>query len=331
VEADDTLVVEQKLLGYKKTHEVTYEGMASEIVDLKACWLDPFTADVDAAQAIVEELVVDFEELKRNEMRPITKRTQQQGTNEFGEPITVRVNVKTTEGHYFNLKELKEKLESKVEKTAVGQQVTKDQDKDTPLPQVKIKTYWGWFDYDGDDIAEECVITLAQPDTSSIIIRCEPSAYPSRPYIITRYIPIEGQTYGLGVLGIMSNMQKAINDMQNQAIDDVTMALLPMYLLDADSELEDKDCVYGQSKVLRVEDTEKELVPMRTSILLRNAWEALGIVKETQRQATGASRTLAATSMPYHTTATEISSQTSEANARIVFSAIVFEEEYVVP
>lgn len=317
--------VERVFLGYEKTDEVVYEGTNWNIIDLKSAWLDPIEADVNKASGIAIEKVVYFDDLEKERLRgDVSQQVTQDGLT--------AIRVKSTKGHYFNLEELKKKLDPQVKKTASGDEISKDQLKDTPRPQVNIKTYWGWFDYADDGKAVDCIITLANADagTSGIIIRCEPSTYPSRPFIVTRYIAVTGQTYGLGVLGLMSPIQKMINDMQNQAMDDATQSLLPMWKRLADSELQDKDTEFGQNKVLVVDHMD-EIEQIEHKPLLRAAWEAIQYARDNATAATGAYKTLKAEPIPGDTTATEVNTQQTEATARIILSSIFFEEEFIVP
>ena len=316
---DDVVVITNRLIGYEKEEKVVYEGVDFEVLDLRSVWLDPFTADVDEAQGIAEERVIDFEKLEKEKLRK--ERVEMQAPD--GSPTIVETMV----GHYFNLDKLKERLDNIVTKKAGDKQYNKDQDKKTPYPQANIKDYWGWFDYEGNGKAVDCIITLAQDD---IIIRCEPSTYPLRPYNVARHIPIANQTYGIGVCKIMSPIQKMINDLQNQIFDRVTQELLPTWLLQEDSDLEDSDLEFGQNKVLRVPDIERTIGALRPNTMPRAGWDGVEFAKESGRAGTGAAKTLQSTPMQYHTTATEVDTMRTEANARLVLAAAIFEDEWVV-
>ena len=318
--ADGTLIVKQKLEGYEKIEETYYEGVGWELVDLMQVYLDPIEPDVNKAQAIVREKIVAFADLKKQEI----KKTRIPHTTKDGTPILIETMI----GHYFNLDDLEEKLNVAVKVDRIGQSESREQDDNTPHPLVNLKIYRGFFDWDDDGEDEECVITLAQ---NEIIIQCELSTMPRRPYLVGRYIPIEGQTYGLGVLEIMSNVQKVINDLQNQIIDGNTQNLLPRWLLDEDSDLEDKDLVYAPDQVLRVSDTERELVPLRPGNLSGLGYEGVAFLVEKLKSATGASRALTAQPFGTNTTATEVQQNQVEASARIVLTSFVIEEEIIVP
>ncbi len=320
VDEDGVPTIKQTLTSYEKESNIYYEGVGFNIVDLKQCYLDPIEHDIDKAQGIIHEQIVAFSELEKLKIK--TEIIDQ--VDESGNPVRVETSV----GNYFNLDKLRDALERDLKPSGVGMSVTKKQDKDTPMPQVKIQTYWGFFDWDGDGEDEDCIITLAQDE---IIIRLEPSTFPSRPYIIGRYIPIEGQTYGLGVCEVMSNVQKIINDMQNQTIDGNTQNLLNMWLLEDDSELEDKDLEFAQNKVFRVSDTTSELVPLRPGNLTGLGYEGIAWLSEKNKAATGASRALTAQPFGTNTTATEVTQNQTEASARIILTSFVFEGEIIVP
>ena len=129
----------------------------------------------------------------------------------------------------------------------------------------------------------------------------------------------------------MSNVQKVINDMKNQIIDGNTQYLLPMWLLDDSSDLEDKDLEFWPNKVLRVENTETELLPLRPGNLSGLGYDGVAFLVEKLKSATGASRALTAQPFGTNTTATEVQQNQVEASARIILTSFVIEEEVIVP
>jgi len=323
---DEEGVYVEEFLGYEKQEEFIYEGVNWSLVDLKSCWIDPFTPDVNAGQGVVELRKAPFESLRKEEVRMETQEIP-------ADPLTGRPasRAKIRRGHYFKdaLDELQKVLDNQVVEQTSGDEkggVRKENEKSTPNKEVNIKTYHGWFDYDGDGEAEDCIITLA--GESEIVIQLEPSTLPRRPYIVCRYIALENQTYGLGVLGIMTKTQQMINDLQNQMLDDATLNLLPMWRRDPSGELQDQYMKYEPHKVW--DAAKGELEPLSVGMQLRHGFDAINYAKENARQVTGASRSLQGMPNKYRSTATEVSSMVGESSVRIVLPAITIETELIV-
>jgi hypothetical protein len=317
-------VYQQDFQGWQKVEELVYEGVNWELVDLMECWLDPFTADVDKAQGIVRKRRVAFENLRKEEIREETVQKEV--------PNAGMVLIKTQVGHYFKdaLDEIEKRLNTQTVTQDSGNdkaKIEKPQTLDTPRREIDIWTYHGWFDYDGDGLAEDCIITEATD--AKIVIQLEPTGYPRRPFIVCRYVSIAGQTYGLGILKITSKMQQTINDFQNQIVDDATKNLLPMWRRTPGSQVHDEDLKYGQDKVFDAEEGEVEV--FEHEMQLKHGFDVVMYAQENIRSVTGATRTLQGMPMKYSTTATEVSSNKMEANARILLNTVCMEEELIVP
>jgi hypothetical protein len=316
----DVPVYQEVLEGYELTETPIHEGVGLELVDLRSCYLDPFEPDVQKAQAIVHEQNVAFEDLKREEMR--------RGRIPFHDEYGRRAIVERVVGHYFNLKELKERLEkgTEIKEEVAGSSQMRSQSTVTPRKKAKVRHYYGRFDK-GDGKDAEYVIAIAEND---IVIRCDVSDLPERPYIVTRYIPIEGQTYGLGILEILRVSQTISSDILNQYIDNATMILCNMWKRRAGSGVTDDMLEFQPFGIIDLDDLD-DLQPLYPANVTNTAVEALSYLTERRREAVGAMRTLQGTPMSYRTTATEVTEMKLEALARIVIGAINIEEELVAP
>lgn len=316
----DIPVYQEVLEGYELTETPIHEGVGLELVDLRSCYLDPFEPDVQKAQAIVHEQNIAFEDLKREEMR--------RGRIPFYDEHGRRAIVERVVGHYFNLQELKERLGkgTEIKEEVAGSSQTRSQSTITPQKKAKVKHYYGRFDK-GDGKDAEYVIAMAEGD---IVIRCDVSDLPERPYIVSRYIPVEGQTYGLGILEILRVSQTISSDILNQYIDNATMILCHMWKRRAGSGVTDDMLEFRPFGVIDLDDLD-DLQPLYPANVTHTAVEALSYLTERRREAVGAMRTLQGTPMSYRTTATEVTEMKSEALARIVIGAINIEEELIGP
>jgi hypothetical protein len=320
----DAPIYQEVLDGYELTETPIHEGVGLELVDLRSCYLDPFEPDVQKAQAIVHESNIPFENLKREEMR--RKRIAFQELDEFGRPR--QAYVERVVGHYFNLPELKKKLATgtQVKEEAAGEQQNRDQTPLTPYKRAKVKHYYGRFDK-GDGKEAEYIIAIAEDD---LVIRCDVSDLPERPYLVSRYIPINGQTYGLGLLEILQTSQVIQSDILNQYLDNVTQILCSMRKRIAGGGVTDDVLVFTPFGIVDVDDME-DLQPLETPYVTGTALEALTYGLNRQRDAVGAPPILQGAQMKTNTTATEVQEVQTGAMARIIVGAINIEEEFIGP
>ena len=324
VAPDGSPIYREKLDGYEKTDRIVHEGVGLNYVPMKAVYVDPFEPDVQKAQGIVVETTIPLEDLKREKLRIEVKREQNPMSP------TGSIYIERTVGHYFNLEgdnglEQKLKVGTTVKEQSDGVNQPRDQTDITPRKKANVRQYFGRFINDSGQEGEY-VIAIAEED---IVIRCQVSELPERPYLLSRFIPVEGQTYGLGMLELLDVPQKTINDVLNQTLDNVTKILLNMWLC-TNPDITDDKMVYGPDRVIHGDSIE-DLTPLRPEMVTQKGWEAIGVLTENSRHSFGFPQVLSAKPMKYHTTATEVSSMATEALARIVIGVITFEEEFIGP
>lgn len=88
-----------------------------------------------------------------------------------------------------------------------------------------------WFrrDLDGDGYPED-YIALIHP-TSKTVLRLRPNPYPTamRPYVVGRFIEVEGEFDGLGTAYVLRDSQAELSTIHNQRRDNATLANTRMY------------------------------------------------------------------------------------------------------
>src|SRR5688572_27929373 len=94
-------------------------------------------------------------------------------------------------------------------------------------------------DLDGDGYPEEYVVMLHSQ--CKRMLRFKPNPYPSamRPLNVLRYIPIEGEFYGLGIPEMEEHAQAEVSTIHNERRDNAHLANMIMFVSDATSNLTD--------------------------------------------------------------------------------------------
>ncbi len=317
----DVPIYKEHLDGYEIQETILSEGVALEPIDLRSCWLDPFQPDVQKAQAIVIQENIALEDLQREKIRIERERIPHPDGSDT--PAFVERAV----GHYFNLDKLEELLKhgSQIKEQSAGATQTRDQTEITPKKRAKVKHYYGRFDKgDGD---ADYIIAIAEKD---LVIRCDVSDLPERPAIVYRYIPIEGETYGLGMLEIDAVGQIISSDLFGQFMDNVTMTLDNMWKVKSSSGITDDMLTFiprGTVPVDNMDDIES-LAPQNVTGV---AIDAMIFQNQRRRDALGVAKILTSSPLKTNATATEAQISRTEAFARILMGAINIEEERISP
>lgn len=317
----DTPIYKEHLDGYEIQETILSEGVALEPIDLRSCWLDPFQPDVQQAQAIIIQENIALEDLKRERMRRERERIPNPDGSET--PAFVERVV----GHYFNLDELEKRLKhgSQIKEQSAGATQTRDQTEITPKKRAEVKHYYGRFDKgDGD---ADYIIAIAEKD---LVIRCDVSDLPERPAIVYRYIPVEGETYGLGMLEIDGVGQAISSDLFGQFLDNVTMMLDNMWKIKSSSGITDDMLQFIPRGTVPV-DSMDDIEPLAPQNVTGVAIDAMVFQNQRRRDALGVPKILTSTPLKTNATATEATITRNEALARILLGATNIEEERASP
>ena len=198
---------------------------------------------------------------------------------------------------------------------------------------VKIKERWGkvpagllkQFNQDPtiqinamDDELVEAVVTLANED---VIIRAElnPILNGTKPFIMLIDQPVHGDFWGIGEIEPIAGINTTINDIVNQRIDNVTLAMNMMYLADAEAGIKVKNFVSRPGGIIKCENASPEhLRILETKDVTASSFKEVDFLKAVAQGATGVTDYLKGMNSPSMSdTATGISILTESAQARV--------------
>lgn len=179
---------------------------------------------------------------------------------------------------------------------------------------------WCNFDIDNDGIEEECLIVVAD---QKYVIRLELNPYDiqEKPYLFTSWTELEDTSLGIGVPQLCERSQIALNDFTNQIMDNITLILNNVWIVDDLAEIPDEQLKSRPGGIIKSRTGTNAVKNLEPKLTANEGLKAVAMAKEDIRQVSGATISFQGMPSRYATTATEVQSQTN-ASAREVFAKL---------
>lgn len=188
---------------------------------------------------------------------------------------------------------------------------------------------WCNFDIDNDGIDEECVIVILD---RKHVIRLELNPYDVqlKPYVFHKWEDIEeADSLGLGIVQLAEKSQEALNDFTNQLMDDITLSLDCMWLVDDMAGISNGQLKSRPKGIIRSSAGVDAVKPLRPPDVTAAGMKGIAMSKDDIYQVTGATVSMQGMPARYDTTATE-ASQMNNASQRDIFSKLRSLEDTVI-
>lgn len=192
-----------------------------------------------------------------------------------------------------------------------------------------VSEYWGLFDIHDDGNLVECKLTTLA-DQRLICIEPNPFWHNDRPYLDCPYIPLDQELDGIGILEPIRSLVYEQNDTHNQVMDNKTLMLNNMWLMDENAHVRISDLKSRPGGVVRTKDM-KGLVALRPPDFTSAGYQAFVLLERLQKEATGATNPMIGVGSAGEQTATEVNSLISEGNVRNRLTLKLLEERLVKP
>ena len=209
-------------------------------------------------------------------------------------------------GTYVNLKLVEEKLYKDKKLTEIPKNM-----------KLKAKEFWGKFDINADGISEQCTIILL--DELNIVVRCDENPYNFKqpPYMVCKFIPVEGHFWPKGLPAIFEKLQIGLNATRNQLQDTVTFQLYNMTLADERTGLNQDKMKIRPMGLIKVNPGTIEGVQFLKPVVdLATVLSNIRMLKDDITTAGGATVPIQGVQTQKGTTASEVVSLVAEANKR---------------
>lgn len=164
---------------------------------------------------------------------------------------------------------------------------------------------WCNFDIDNDGIDEECVITVIDKKQ---VIRCELNPYDiqEKPYVMFKWEDIDKcESLGQGAVSLAEKSQLALNDFTNQLMDDITMILDCMMVVDTQAGIAKSQLKSRPHGIINSANGVESIKFIRPPDVTNAALRAIAMTKDDIMEITGATANMQGLPARYDTTAKE--------------------------
>ena len=188
---------------------------------------------------------------------------------------------------------------------------------------------WCNFDIDDDGIEEECIITVIDKKQ---VIRCELNPYDiqEKPYVLFKWEDIKkAESIGMGVPELAKESQLALNDFMNQFMDDLTMILDCMMVVDAQAGIPESELKSRPRGIMHSQTGKDGVTFVRPPNVSEAALRGIQLTKNDIMTVTGASANLQGLPARYDTTATEANAINNSSQREIFTKLRTFEDEVI--
>lgn len=201
--------------------------------------------------------------------------------------------------------------------------------KPKPADDIKTVDFWGLFDLDGKGERVECNITVLN---RTLVVRVAKNNlwHGRRPYVQGKWIPVEGELYGIGVIEPIVHLCLDINDMQNTLNAAAALIANPMFKVGDDFNIMDEQIIAAPGRVFRGGDI-AQFQPVHVPDMTQVARLDKSILRDEISETNGTPRLFMGQMESGQESATGFSGRLKEGNLRIKEVATAFKEEVLDP
>lgn len=151
--------------------------------------------------------------------------------------------------------------------------------------KVELWEYWGKYDLNGDGLDEDCLIVIAN---RKYIIRAieNPYDHKKKPFIILKDTDIPFEFLGMGEVEPLKSLQYELNDVRNQRMDNVTLILNRMWLVDKGADVDEEDLVSQAGGVIHTGNM-NGIKDLTTPDVTQSAYNEENIIKQDIKDTSG--------------------------------------------
>lgn len=200
------------------------------------------------------------------------------------------------------------------------------------IGHFEVLERWGLFDIEGDGNAEVCQIIAIQPAGRTVIVRVcrNPYWHGEKPYVVPRYITLEGEHFGIGVIEPIAKLSMELDQKRQLELAGTQLASNPMLIAVDGANIPDEQLIATPGLVLRA-PTADGIKPLFIPDVSDAAIKSQNRITSDIRETTGAVTTMMGGSERGEETAYEVRSRMNESNVRIRGAIGNMEREFIIP
>lgn len=118
---------------------------------------------------------------------------------------------------------------------------------------IELLEWWMKYDLDGDGIAEECQIVIAN---RQVVVRAvsNPYYHQKRPLIKVSFCKVPGEWYGVGLIEPVLSLINQLTTVRRQRLDNVTLILNRMWKVKSTADVDPTKLVASPNGIILVDD-----------------------------------------------------------------------------
>ena len=223
----------------------------ADLIDLFDFYIDPFATSIKDADYVIQRLERSLDYLKKSPLYKLPK----------------ELVAEVSDNEY------------KIQRDAIVG-VTKPS-KNNKL--VELWEYWGKYDFGNGE--EEAVIVIAN---RKYIIRIEPNPYShkKKPFIELHDIQIPHEFWSVGEVEPLKFLQYELNDIRNQRMDNVTLILNRMWIVDKGADIDEEELVSQSGGVIHTGNM-NGIKDLQTPDVTASSYNEETFVKDDAKTASG--------------------------------------------
>ena len=260
----------------EKSLETSRDSWTFEDVDIFNFWLPPETPWYDIQKA---EWIAETQNVSESWLRNKIKKgwiEKEKGEKLISESWLGKSNQDTPD--YFT--------QQRLNKSEIYVSESKN--------KYLITNWYGWIPakyIDKELDSDEPVLALIILGNDKVILKKAKISdvfwHNRYPYVSCCFVPLNGEFFGLGIAQICESLQEELNDTRNQVIDNKTLILMNMWLIDKNAQINPKDLIARPNGVIRTLNMDG-LRPLAPPLFSGLGISIEGTIKEDMRQAVAA-------------------------------------------
>ena len=153
------------------------------------------------------------------------------------------------------------------------------------VKKCEILEYWGLYDIDDDGVEKECLLVVANRNH---LIRAEKNPYKhgQRPFINFHDTDVPSEFWSIGEVEPIMSLQYELNDIRNQRMDNVTLILNRMWLVNKGADVDEEELVSQAGGVIHAGDI-NGIKDLSTPDVTGSSYNEETLVKADIQQASG--------------------------------------------
>jgi len=184
-----------------------------------------------------------------------------------------------------------------------------------PEDDFIVTEWWGMVPIDSKGGRTEAVVTFINEQVC-VRIQANKLWHHSRPYLVSQYIPIKSELYGMGVIEPIVRLCLDVNDMRNTLNHGAAIAANPMLKVEDSADVEDEVIIPVPGRIIRCARQEG-IQPLYIPNMSQIAQLSENMSKQDIVETAGTTRLYYGAEQAGGTTATETYTRTREANVRV--------------